>query len=81
MTSAGFVNNLLIVKPLLFFIEVFLGHVIFRHFTGANFLDTAFPGILDARNHPSLERVPLFDQFVNAFRIHAFVLRQALKIA
>jgi len=63
---------------LLIFIQVFAGHVIFRHFSGAHFSLATFSGFLDARYHSSLERVSFLDQLVNTLRICAFDVGQAL---
>ena len=63
------------------FVKVFAGHVVFGHFTGAYFPDTAFSSVLDARDYSRLERVPLLDQLVNAFRICALDVGQTLQIS
>ncbi len=57
--------------PLLF-ILIFARHVVFGHFTGANFLLVASSGVLDAGYDPCLERVAFLDQLVNTFRIGTF---------
>ena len=63
---------------LLLFIEVFAGHVVFGHFTGAYFPDTTFSRVFDAGDYSRLERVSLLDQLVNAFRIRALHIGQTL---
>ena len=57
--------------PLLF-VLIFAGHVVFGHFTGANFLLVASSGVLDAGYDPCLERVAFLDQLVNTLRIGTF---------
>jgi hypothetical protein len=56
----------------LLFVEVFLGHVVFRQFTSANFLPLAISGLFDAGYDSRLERVAFFQQFINTLGIGAF---------
>jgi len=65
----------------LLFVQVFAGHVVFGHFTRANFLSFAFSGILNPRHYPSLERVPFFKQLINTFRIRTFDVGQTLQVS
>ncbi len=67
--------------PSLVVIQVFAGHIVFGHFTSVNFPSVLAVGLFNSRNHASFERVSLFDQLVNAFRIGAFDVGQALKIS
>lgn len=66
---------------ILVLVQVFAGHVIFGYFPGANFLYTTGIGVLNARDDAGLERVPFFEQLVNAFRICAFDIRQTLQVS
>lgn len=53
----------------LVFIEVFTRHVIFRYFAGVYFSCVMFPRVFNPCDYSSLERIPFFNQLVNAFRI------------
>ena len=61
----------------LIFIQVFAGNVVFAHFAGVHF-PHATVGVFNACHHSGLERVAFLDQLINALRIRAFNVRQAL---
>ena len=63
------------------FVQIFARDVVFGHLTGANLLPIAFSGVFDARYDPCLERVSLFQQLVNTFRIDTFNVGQALQVS
>lgn len=62
-------------------IEIFFGHVVFRHFVGVDFARAIVVGCFDPGHCFGLEGIALFDQLVNAFRVHGLDVREALKIA
>lgn len=64
----------------LLFIEVFAGHVVFGHLTGAHLPNTTFAGVFNAGDYSRLERVSLLDQLVHTFRIRRFQIGQTLKV-
>ena len=68
-------------RSLLVFVEVFTGHVVFGHLTGAYFPDATSSGVFNSRNYSCLERVSLLDQLVNAFRIRVLHVGQTLQIS
>lgn len=59
-------------SSLLLFVEVFLGHVVFGQFTGANFLPLAISGLFDTGHNSGFECVAFFQQFINTLGICAF---------
>src|ERR1700686_366622 len=63
------------------FVQIFARDVVLGYLTGANFLPIAFSGVFDARYDSCFERVSLFQQLVNTFRIDAFNVGQALQIS
>src|SRR5437868_15333989 len=46
-------------------IQIFVGNVVLRHLVSVNFLHIRFVGFLDTGHHPGLERIPLFEQFID----------------
>lgn len=68
-------------REFLIFVQIFFGHVIFRHFTSSNFSVVAFARFFHARDHTGLERVAFLQQLVDTFRIDTFYVGQALQIS
>lgn len=66
---------------MLILIEVFAGDIIFGHFASANFSPLVFSGAFNTRYYAGLEGVAFFQQLVNAFRIGALDIGQALQIS
>jgi hypothetical protein len=57
---------------LLIFVQILAGHVVLGNFMGVNFFSFGVAGMFNACDGLSLEGVPLFQQFVNAFGIRLF---------
>jgi hypothetical protein len=53
------------VFPYLVFVQIFFRHIIFGDFVGVDFLAFVFVGFFDTRHDSGLERVALFQEFVN----------------
>src|SRR5262245_3803163 len=64
----------------LVFVEIFLGHIILRHFARSDTLRYIVSGF-DAADYLSLERVAFLDQFADAFRIRTGRSGQSLQIS
>ena len=65
----------------LFFVEIFGGNIVFRHFMGFDFPLVGIRGILHAFDDFGFKRIALFEQLAHTFRIGTFNVRQSLKIA
>ena len=64
----------------LVFVEIFLRHVILRHFARSDFLRCIVGGF-DSVDYLGLERVAFFDKFADAFRIRTGRSGQSLQIS
>src|SRR5580693_4726215 len=65
----------------LIFFQILVRDVVFRDFVRPYLAFIGVWNIFDALHDFSLEGVSFFEQFVNAFRIRAFAIRQTLQIA
>src|SRR5215471_11182914 len=64
----------------LVFVEIFLGHIILRHFARSDFLRFIVSSF-DSVDYLGLERVAFFDKFADAFRIRTGRSGQSLQIS
>jgi len=56
----------------LVFIQIFAGNIVFRYLVRANFLLVSGLSALNTRYDVGLERIPFFDQLLDALRIRGF---------
>ena len=69
------------VQRLFILILIFFGDIVLRNFVSMNLFFIGIPGIFHSGDDSGLERVPFLDEFVDAFGIHAFDVRETLQIA
>jgi len=62
----------------LLFIQILTGHIILRYLVRTHLLLVSIPSVLDTSDDIGLERIPLLDPLVAAFRIRGFKSGQAL---
>ena len=62
-------------------VQIFLGHVILEDFTRVDSPLSSVSGTFHTRYDAGFERVPFLKQFVDALRIGALEVRQALQVS
>lgn len=64
-----------------FFVEIFLGHIVFRNFVGPYFALVGIGRIFDALDDFGFKGVPFFKELVYAFRVRTAAVSQTLQIS